>query len=55
LERQARLQAFRLLAADLEKVDLATYEKFGRDPLEPVIGEGDPAARIAIFGPSSAS
>jgi len=50
LERQARLQAFRLLAADLEKVDLATYEKFGRDPLEPVIGEGDPAARIAIFG-----
>lgn len=46
-ERQA---AFRALAAGLAGVDREVYAAFDRDPLEPVIGAGDPACRVAIFG-----
>ncbi len=44
------MHEFRNLARDLEGIDLEVYREFGRDPLEPIIGEGDPQARIALFG-----
>lgn len=44
------LQALRALAADLDRVDGEVYAEYGRDPLEPVIGEGDPLCRVALFG-----
>ncbi len=43
-------QAFRTLARDLPGVDLAVYAATGKDPLEPVIGLGDPTVRIGFFG-----
>lgn len=45
-----RRAAFRALAADLDRIDRAVYDDAGRDPLEPVLGEGDPAARVCLFG-----
>ena len=47
---ETRLEAFRRLAKDLPGVDTAVYDQFGLDPAEPIIGEGDRKARIAIFG-----
>jgi uracil-DNA glycosylase family 4 len=41
---------FRELAADLPGVDTEVYARFGADPLEPVIGRGDPRARVGFFG-----
>jgi uracil-DNA glycosylase len=43
-------RAFRQAAQGLEGVDLAVYQGFGRDPLEPVIGQGDPDVPVAFFG-----
>jgi len=31
-------------------MDLQAYERFGRDPLEPIIGLGRPDARVGFFG-----
>ncbi|MEN8169761.1 MAG: uracil-DNA glycosylase family protein [Pseudomonadota bacterium] len=45
-----RRAAFREAAEELERVDLAVYEAFGQDPLEPVIGQGDPDVAVAFFG-----
>lgn len=42
--------AFRALAAELDGVDREVYETFGVDPLEPILGEGDPLCRVAFFG-----
>lgn len=47
---EARLAAFRALAATLQGVDLPVYTEAGRDPLDPIFGNGDPASRLAIFG-----
>jgi uracil-DNA glycosylase len=47
---EARTAALRQLAAGLEGIDAEVYAAAGRDPLEPVIGAGDPACRIAVFG-----
>lgn len=46
----ARRQAFRALAATLEGRDLEAYAAAGADPLEPVLGEGDAACRVCVFG-----
>lgn len=43
-------RAFADLAHDLDGVDHAVYERFERDPCEPIIGLGPAHARIAIFG-----
>ncbi len=45
-----RRAAFREEAQGLEGVDIAVYEAFDRDPLEPVIGQGDPGVAVAFFG-----
>lgn len=45
-----RRDAFRQAAQELEGVDLEVYMAFGRDPLEPVIGQGDPDVAVAFFG-----
>jgi uracil-DNA glycosylase len=45
-----RRAAFRQAAQGLEGVDHAVYEAYGQDPLEPVIGEGDPELPVAFFG-----
>lgn len=50
MDSQARRLAFRELAVDLPGVDLEVYLAAEQDPLEPVIGHGDPAVSIAIFG-----
>ncbi len=47
---QARHDGFRTLAAGLDRIDRAVYEAAGRDPLEPVLGEGIPSCRVAVFG-----
>ena len=43
-------EQFREMASNLEKVDHQVYLEFGKDPLEPVIGLGDPNSEICIFG-----
>ncbi|PAU64466.1 uracil-DNA glycosylase family protein [Pseudomonas indica] len=43
-------QAFRALAAETEGIDQATYARFDKDPLEPIIGLGDPDAPLGFFG-----
>lgn len=43
-------QAFRALAAETEGIDTATYARFGKDPLDPIIGLGDPDAPLGFFG-----
>ena len=45
-----RRAAFREAAQELEGVDLEVYKAFDRDPLEPVIGQGDPDVAVAFFG-----
>ncbi|MES1930806.1 uracil-DNA glycosylase [Salinisphaera dokdonensis CL-ES53] len=43
-------QTFRALAAETDGIDLETYARFEKDPLEPIIGLGRPNARIGFFG-----
>lgn len=50
MNQQQRQQAFKDLAVDLEGVDLEVYQNFDKDPLEPILGEGDLDLPIAIFG-----
>ncbi len=47
---EQRLHAFREAAAELQTIDRAIYAEYGRDPLDPIIGEGNPDAAIAFFG-----
>lgn len=47
---ESRRNAFRKLAKDLVGVDTVVYQQFDLDPTEPIIGQGDRLARIAIFG-----
>lgn len=44
------IQAFRDAAKSFDKIDREVYAAHGRDPLEPIIGEGPADARLAIFG-----
>jgi len=46
----AQLQAFRALAEQLDGIDTPIYESFGKDPLEPIIGLGDPGCPVGFFG-----
>ncbi len=50
MDLEARRLAFRELAAELEGVDREVYTAANQDPLEPIIGHGDPTVPIAIFG-----
>lgn len=50
MNQQELVEAFRKEAKTLKGIDVAVYESFGLDPCEPVIGQGNPNARIAIFG-----
>lgn len=47
---EERRAALRTIAASLDNIDREVYSAYGADPLEPVIGEGDKACRVAIFG-----
>ena len=47
---EARREAFRALAAGLDRIDREVYDALGKDPLEPVMGEGDRRARVCMFG-----
>jgi len=46
----AQRQAFRALAQETEGIDVEAYQRFDKDPLEPIIGLGEPAARLGFFG-----
>ncbi|MBE0462058.1 MAG: uracil-DNA glycosylase family protein [Halomonadaceae bacterium] len=46
----AQEKKFRALAAEIEGIDVEVYERFERDPLEPIIGLGKPNLRIGFFG-----
>jgi len=50
MSKKQLIQGFRSLAADLEGVDLEVYKAYKRDPLDPVIGEGNPDSPLAFFG-----
>jgi uracil-DNA glycosylase len=50
MDSAARCRAFRALAKELPGVDREVYLAAAKDPLEPVIGHGDPAVAVAIFG-----
>ncbi len=50
MNSETRRHAFRELAEGLERVDREVYLGADKDPLEPVIGHGDPAVPVAIFG-----
>jgi uracil-DNA glycosylase len=43
-------EAFRALAKQTDGIDFAVYQRFERDPLEPIVGLGDPHARLGFFG-----
>lgn len=46
----AQRAAFRDEARALDGIDTAVYERFEKDPLEPIIGLGAPDTRVAFFG-----
>jgi uracil-DNA glycosylase len=48
--RKQLIQGFRELATDLDGVDVDVYATYRRDPLDPVIGEGNPDSPLAFFG-----
>lgn len=50
MDHSQRISALRAIAKDLTAIDREVYSTFGVDPLKPIIGRGDPSARIAIFG-----
>lgn len=49
LDKRQR-EAFRDVAQETEGIDVEVYERFGKDPLEPIIGLGEANARIGFFG-----
>lgn len=44
------LQTFRELARDTDGIDLDAYRAASRDPADPIVGHGDPQARVGFFG-----
>jgi uracil-DNA glycosylase len=42
--------ALRELARGLDRIDVEVYAEAGRDPLEPIVGEGDRRCRVAVLG-----
>jgi len=50
MHHRARIEGLRTVASTLEGIDVAVYQTWERDPLEPIIGAGDPNARVCIFG-----
>lgn len=50
MNRQNLIRQFRQQAESLEGVDLDVYSSFDRDPLDPVIGEGNADSPLAFFG-----
>lgn len=40
----------RELASELTGIDTAVYDSCGKDPLEPIVGLGDPDCRVGFFG-----
>ncbi len=42
--------AFRSLAAQTAGIDRDVYQRFGKDPLEPIVGLGPAEAPVAFFG-----
>ena len=50
MNNQQRRKAFRLEAQEIEGIDVAVYQAYEKDPLEPVIGQGDPEVAVAFFG-----
>ena len=40
----------RAVAQTLTQIDRPVYDRWGKDPLEPIIGEGDPLSKICFFG-----
>ncbi|WP_456269405.1 uracil-DNA glycosylase family protein [Kushneria sp. AK178] len=47
---QRQQQAFRALAAETDGIDVEVYQRFERDPLDPIIGLGQRNLRIGFFG-----
>lgn len=43
-------EAFRALAAETDGIDVEAYQRFERDPLDPIIGLGRRNLRIGFFG-----
>ncbi|BBI64611.1 hypothetical protein HSBAA_59170 [Vreelandella sulfidaeris] len=43
-------EKFRALAAEVEGIDVEVYERFDRDPLEPIIGLASRICASAFFG-----
>ncbi|WP_299698363.1 uracil-DNA glycosylase family protein [Hydrocarboniphaga sp.] len=41
---------FRELAAQTEGIDVEVYQRFGKDPLEPILGLGPDDSRVGFFG-----
>lgn len=41
---------FRDLAASTDGIDVEVYARYGKDPLEPILGLGDDASRVGFFG-----
>ncbi len=50
MNTRQRNAAFRELAAGLDGIDVSVYEDYDRDPLDPVVGMGDPDTPVAFFG-----
>jgi len=48
--RSSVRSALRATAETLTTIDIAVYQRWEKDPLEPIIGGGDPNARICFFG-----
>lgn len=45
-----RRYSLRELADGIDGIDLDVYRRFDKDPLEPIIGLGEPRARVGFFG-----
>jgi uracil-DNA glycosylase len=46
----ALMKAFRELAAVTDGIDTEVYARFGKDPLEAIVGRGPVIARVGFFG-----
>lgn len=44
------LQVFRSIARETPEIDTDVYERFGKDPLDPIVGLGNPDAPLAFMG-----
>jgi len=47
---ESQRKALRALARETAGIDVELYERFGKDPLEPIIGLGERDARLGFFG-----